>query len=127
MADPEVKQFIEKCLVPASVRLSASELLKDPFLATENLRDLDCEPARIPDLLIKSVDASKSEIRPMDIDSNSKKLSVGSCVKHSNGTSSCSSPELWRYTESNEFRLKGVKDGDSTISLTLRIADPSGK
>ncbi|XP_058735661.1 serine/threonine-protein kinase WNK8-like [Vicia villosa] len=28
--DPEVKQFIEKCLVPASMRLPASELLKDP-------------------------------------------------------------------------------------------------
>ena len=127
MADPEVRQFIEKCLAPASMRMSASELLKDPFLTTENLRDLDCEPVRVPDLFPKLVDASKSENRPMDVDSNSKKLSVGSCGKHTNGSSSCSSPELWRYTESNEFRLKGVKDDDNTVSLTLRIADPSGK
>ena len=32
--DPQVREFIEKCLVPASERLSAMELLKDPFLAT---------------------------------------------------------------------------------------------
>ncbi|XP_043714120.1 probable serine/threonine-protein kinase WNK6 [Telopea speciosissima] len=32
--DPEVKRFIEKCLVPAEERLSAKVLLKDPFLQT---------------------------------------------------------------------------------------------
>ncbi|CAK9169337.1 unnamed protein product [Ilex paraguariensis] len=33
--DPQVKQFIERCLVPASQRLSAAELLQDPFLSSE--------------------------------------------------------------------------------------------
>ncbi|XP_042484216.1 probable serine/threonine-protein kinase WNK6 [Macadamia integrifolia] len=33
--DPEVKRFIEKCLVAAEERLSAKELLKDPFLQVE--------------------------------------------------------------------------------------------
>ncbi|KAF9681080.1 hypothetical protein SADUNF_Sadunf06G0188400 [Salix dunnii] len=37
--DPQVKQFIEECLVPASLILSAIELLNDPFLATENSKD----------------------------------------------------------------------------------------
>lgn len=32
VTDPQVKLFIEKCLVPAAQRLSAEELLKDPFL-----------------------------------------------------------------------------------------------
>lgn len=126
VVDPEVKQFIEKCLVPASMRLSAIELLKDPFLATENLRDLDCDPSEIPNVIPKSVDSPQPECRPMDIDSNSKKLSVDSCVKHVNETSSTSVLELWRYTENNEFRLKGGKDDNNTISLTLRIRDPSG-
>lgn len=30
--DPEVRKFVEKCLASASERLSAKELLKDPFL-----------------------------------------------------------------------------------------------
>ncbi|KAI3449977.1 hypothetical protein Pfo_006642 [Paulownia fortunei] len=33
--DPEVKEIIEKCLLPASLRPSAMELLKDPFFASE--------------------------------------------------------------------------------------------
>ncbi|KAK4800655.1 hypothetical protein SAY86_021142 [Trapa natans] len=33
ISDPEFKRFIEKCLVPASERPSALELLHDPFLA----------------------------------------------------------------------------------------------
>lgn len=38
MKDPEVRQFVEKCLVTASRRLPARELLKDPFLQID-----DCE------------------------------------------------------------------------------------
>ncbi|XP_050211969.1 serine/threonine-protein kinase WNK8-like [Mercurialis annua] len=34
--DQQVQEFIEKCIVPASERLSAIELLKDPFLETKN-------------------------------------------------------------------------------------------
>ncbi|PON73574.1 Protein kinase-like domain containing protein [Parasponia andersonii] len=131
--NPEVKQFIEKCLVPASMRLPAVELLKDPFLSTENLMDQNHEPNRIPNFIPKLVDSPRPDCRPMncespmDIDSNSKKLSVGSVVKSASETSSFSSSELWQHTRNNEFRLRGEKDGDNTISLTLRIADPSGR
>ncbi|XP_071715977.1 probable serine/threonine-protein kinase WNK9 isoform X2 [Rutidosis leptorrhynchoides] len=34
--DPEVRQFVEKCLVTVSRRLSAIELLKDPFLQPDD-------------------------------------------------------------------------------------------
>ncbi|XP_050211093.1 probable serine/threonine-protein kinase WNK7 [Mercurialis annua] len=34
--DPQVREFIEKCIVPASERLSAIELLKDPFLGNNS-------------------------------------------------------------------------------------------
>ncbi|XP_019058822.1 PREDICTED: serine/threonine-protein kinase WNK1-like [Tarenaya hassleriana] len=34
--DPEVRRFIEKCLVTVSLRLSARELLDDPFLSIED-------------------------------------------------------------------------------------------
>lgn len=33
---PELKEFIEKCLVPANQRMSARELLEDPFLAPKS-------------------------------------------------------------------------------------------
>ncbi|KAE9611963.1 hypothetical protein Lal_00048967 [Lupinus albus] len=36
--DPDVREFVEKCLATVSLRLSAKELLDDPFL-----RDDDCE------------------------------------------------------------------------------------
>lgn len=39
--DPRVKEFIEKCLVPAEIRPSASDLLKDAFFST-------MEDSRIP-------------------------------------------------------------------------------
>lgn len=38
MKDPEVRQFVEKCLATVSLRLSARELLNDPFLQID-----DCE------------------------------------------------------------------------------------
>jgi WNK lysine deficient protein kinase len=34
--DPEVKQFVEKCLATVSLRLSAKELLDDPFLQIDD-------------------------------------------------------------------------------------------
>ncbi|KAF3615107.1 hypothetical protein FXO38_35305 [Capsicum annuum] len=39
VTDPQIKAFIEKCLVPASLRLPAKDLLKDPFLQIENLNE----------------------------------------------------------------------------------------
>ncbi|PIA42644.1 hypothetical protein AQUCO_02000232v1 [Aquilegia coerulea] len=44
--DPEVKQFIEKCLVSEDQRLSAKELLKDPFLQIEGFLDNHLESAK---------------------------------------------------------------------------------
>ncbi|KAM6557787.1 hypothetical protein CsatB_004806 [Cannabis sativa] len=135
--NPEVKQFIEKCLVPASMRLPAVELLKDPFLATENLVNLDQEPNGILAITPKLVNSphapmnsepQRSEHRPMDVDSISKKHStIGSVLKSASGMPSISSAELWKHTKNNEFRLMGKKDDDNTISLTLRIADSCGR
>ncbi|GMN25381.1 hypothetical protein TIFTF001_000921 [Ficus carica] len=36
LKDPEVRQFVEKCLATVSLRLSARELLNDPFLQLED-------------------------------------------------------------------------------------------
>ncbi|KAF5478016.1 hypothetical protein F2P56_004610 [Juglans regia] len=116
--DPQVKQFIEKCLVPASMRLPAMELLKDPFLATGNPKDLNCDSLLLSNNLPTLVNSQQPESHAMDIDSN--KGSVGCSMK----TSDCSTPEFQRFTENNEFKLRGEKNDDNTISFTLRIADP---
>jgi len=128
VSDPEVKQFIEKCLVPASMRLPASELLKDPFLATGNTKEIYHDNLPLPNLPSKSMNPPTCEPHPMEIDSNVKQTSPASSVERDKETSQVSSNhDILRKTENNEFRLKGEKNADRTISLTLRIADANGE
>ncbi|XP_024024128.1 probable serine/threonine-protein kinase WNK4 [Morus notabilis] len=94
VSDPQIKEFIEKCLVPASERLSAKELLEDPFLKVEN--------------------------------ADYKQLSVSACTS-TIGSPEASVLEFQRANKNNEFRLKGKKNDDNTVSLTLRIADLNGQ
>ncbi|XVF53142.1 hypothetical protein PTKIN_Ptkin05aG0076700 [Pterospermum kingtungense] len=125
--DPQVKQFIEKCLLPASLRLPAVELLKDPFLSTETPKEVSSGPLQLSDLIPKSLNLIQSESHPMDIDPNCKKLLVNSSTKSIKETPQFSTLELQCSTENEEFRLKGEKIDDNTISLTLRIADQCGR
>lgn len=127
VGDPQVKQFIEKCLVPVSMRLPATELLKDPFLATENSKDLVSVSLRIPELKSKEVNSLQSESHSMDIDTNIKKPSIGSCTKSIGEVLPISTLEAHRFTGNNEFRLRGEKNYDSTISLSLRIVEQCGE
>ncbi|RDX60536.1 Serine/threonine-protein kinase WNK8, partial [Mucuna pruriens] len=124
--DPEVKQFIEKCLIPASMRLSASELLKDPFLATENTKEITHDSLQPPSPHTKLVNPPSGEPHSMEIDSNSRRTSPRSSVGRIEETSLVSIFDLVRMTENNEFRLSGEKKAESTISLTLRMADARG-
>ncbi|XP_062027728.1 serine/threonine-protein kinase WNK8-like [Rosa rugosa] len=129
VSDPQVKQFIEKCLVPASMRLSAVELLKDPFLAIDNLKEITCAPLGSHNLMPVLLNTPQPEARPMDVDANYQKISAGSCRKSVDATSISSNPsvlELQRFTENNAFTLRAEKNADNTIALTLRIVDPCG-
>ncbi|XP_038688073.1 serine/threonine-protein kinase WNK8-like isoform X2 [Tripterygium wilfordii] len=126
VSDPEVKEFIEKCLVPAPMRLPAVELLKDPFLWTANSKELHCESTQLPNLMTKSVILPQPEPLPMDIDACHKKSSVGSCAKGLSETSQFSTLEFQSFTESKEFRLRGEKNSDNLVSFHLRIADSCG-
>ncbi|KAK8937619.1 putative serine/threonine-protein kinase WNK3 [Platanthera guangdongensis] len=45
--DPDVKTFIEKCIAKASERLSASELLRDPFLHMDAESDILCHSTHV--------------------------------------------------------------------------------
>ncbi|CAK7340689.1 unnamed protein product [Dovyalis caffra] len=124
--DPQVKEFIEKCLVPASLRLPASELLKDPFLSAESPKELVSSSLQSPNLIPKQVSLPQSESHSMD--SDKKKISVGRCTRSMDGAPIFSTQEFQRFTENKEFTLRGKKKGDNTISLTLRIAEyPCGQ
>ncbi|XP_065858501.1 serine/threonine-protein kinase WNK8 isoform X2 [Euphorbia lathyris] len=123
--DPQVKQFIEKCLVPASMRMPASELLKDPFLATVSSKE-PVSPSQFPDIMSKKVNSLQSDSHPMDIDNYHKKLSIGSCTRSVDEALLSTTSEFRRLTKSNEFRLRGERNDDKTVSLTLRIIEQCG-
>ncbi|KAE8727325.1 putative serine/threonine-protein kinase WNK4 [Hibiscus syriacus] len=116
--DPQIKRFIEKCLLPASMRPPVVELLKDPFLFAETPKAAASGPL---------VNLIQAEPHLMEIDPNCKTLLVNSSTRNIKEAPVFSSLELQCFTEKNEFRLKGEKNDDNTVSLTLRISDQCGR
>lgn len=126
MKDPQLKQFVERCLVPACQRLPAAELLKDPFLSSsENSEELKCDLLQLP----KSINLMKPprNCLTMDIDPNYFKVTGSTNVNGMNGFPLFSTLEMQAHNERNEFRVKGERYDDKSISLTLRIAGLQGK
>lgn len=124
VSDPKVKEFIEKCLVPAHERLPAKELLRDPFLQLENPKEPIQNPLQLVNQFPRSLSALRCRPNSMDIDSE---YNQSVCTD-----SNCGSPhvpvlEFQRMHQNNEFRLRGKKTDDNSISLTLRIADAGGR
>ncbi|KAF3684587.1 putative dof zinc finger protein DOF2.5-like isoform X1 [Capsicum annuum] len=99
VTDPQIKIFIEKCLVPASLRLPTKDLLKDPFLQIKNLN----EPTH------------NSEY-------NQSVYTDSHC-----GSPCAPTLEFQRFNRNNEFKLTGKKKDENSVSLTLRIKSPSGR
>lgn len=120
-----MRRFIEKCLVPASQRSTAAELLKAPFLLSEYPKDYTCDPLQLSDFTPNSMNSLKSDSPFMDLDPSYKMLSGSTCAESMIETS-LSSLELHRCNARYEFALKGEKYDDNSVSLTLRIADYSG-
>lgn len=123
--DPQIKKFIEKCLVPVSERSSAKELLKDPFLLVENPREPTRDPLKLPYQNLKALNLPKSGPLSMDIDSDYKQLSISTCTGSNHGSPHVL--EFQRKSKNNEFRLRGTQNDDNSVSLTLRIADACGE
>lgn len=122
-----VKEFIEKCLLPASERLSAKELLEDPFLQVETPKDQQQDPLQLPNQYLKELKLTKPLPTSMDIDTDYKQLSQSTLTGSNNESPECSALEFCRSYQDKEFRLKGKKNDENSISLTLRIADSFGK
>ncbi|CAK9144722.1 unnamed protein product [Ilex paraguariensis] len=124
VSDPKVKEFIEKCLVPASERLAAKDLLKDPFLQSDNLKEPIRDSLQLPKQLPRSLSLLNSGPLSMDID---PEYNHSVCTDSICGSPNSPALEFQRMHHNNEFRLRGRKNDDNSISLTLRIADPSGR
>ncbi|PHT37510.1 putative serine/threonine-protein kinase WNK7 [Capsicum baccatum] len=103
VTDPQIKAFIEKCLVPASLRLPATDLLKDPFLQIENLN----EPTYS---LFLDFTLPKSKI-----------------IKFTEICTSFNGCRLRRFHQNNEFKLTGKKKYENSVSLTLQIKSHSAE
>ncbi|KAL5572158.1 hypothetical protein UlMin_021755 [Ulmus minor] len=126
VSDPQIKEFIKKCLVPVSERLSAKELLRDPFLQVESTLRPIRDPLHIPNQSFKAFNLPKSGPLSMDVDADYRQLSFSTCAESSSGGSDTSVLEFQRTNKNNEFTLRGKKNDDKSISLTLRIADSRG-
>ncbi|KAA8531033.1 hypothetical protein F0562_005742 [Nyssa sinensis] len=134
--DSKMKLFIEKCLVPASQRLSAKELLKDPFLQIDGLSG-GC-PLPLPDIVVPKMGAfgdrcllsegpttARNGPLSMDVDAAADDdLPVITSVDSSvDGGLDSLCLEVQRARRGNYFSLKGEDNDESSLSLTLRIAD----
>lgn len=124
VADPEMKQFIEKCLVPASMRPSAEQLLKDPFI--ESINPVGPSPLPVIMNMVESACCSGSEVaRSMDIDLDGKKSVSSSCIKRS-----CEAPRRLslevKYKDIKTFKLIGEVEDDHSISMTLLFSVTNG-
>lgn len=121
-----MKQFIEKCLLPTSVRSRAIELLKDPFLSTGTLKEPNYDNSTMLYSMTKLADSEKPDCDPIDIDANCQKLSVCSSMKDVKETS-VSNLEVWKHGATIDFSLRGKRADEYTIELVLRIIDTFGE
>ncbi|KAG7658433.1 Protein kinase domain [Arabidopsis suecica] len=124
--DPQVKQFIEKCLLPAPSRPTALELLKDQLLAVDGAKDSTLTASS--NTTFKPAMPPQSEYRPMDVEyKKNTSVSICSSAKSSQECALLQTMEVQRVAESTEFKLSGERRDDVAASMALRIAGSSGQ
>ncbi|URD86778.1 serine threonine-protein kinase [Musa troglodytarum] len=126
VTDPQVRHLIEKCLVSASERSPAKELLKDPFLQNNRIKEPLPDHVQASSSILNMMNLPSSPLS-MDIDSDYKPLPTSTGTENSNLTAVTPALEFQRTNRNNEFRLKGEKNDDNSVSLVLRIADTYGR
>lgn len=115
--DPEVREFVEKCLATVTCRLTALELLQDPFLRDDNVDEFDMRPIDY----YNGYDETGVFLRQPLIDDP---------LYHDQYESSqiC---EIDLFANDDEdhvdISIKGKKNGNDGIFLRLRISDAEGK
>ncbi|CAK7340913.1 unnamed protein product [Dovyalis caffra] len=136
--DPEVRQFVEKCLATVSLRLSARELLNDPFLQIDgcesNLRLLDYRSEvdglgplmRLPYFKLHDNNNSYSNgyLNGYGYEAHNE-------WKYHPVEVEPSGIELFEYHDEHPAKvgisIKGKRGDDGSIFLRLRIADKEGR
>ncbi|XP_074338764.1 putative serine/threonine-protein kinase WNK9 isoform X1 [Apium graveolens] len=137
--DPDIRQFIEKCLATVSCRLPAKELLNDPFLRVddngsclapvENCRSWDGNSPMLRQPLLR-IDSNNSLNNPYS----------GYCGKYEPGVDLEYIPpdfesneiDFMPVTEDEHFEnvditIKGKREDDGGIFLRLRMDDKEGR
>ncbi|KAF1893887.1 hypothetical protein Lal_00002429 [Lupinus albus] len=125
--DPEIKLFIEKCLVPASQRLPARELLMDPFLQVNGLAKN--RSLQLPDIVLPRLGAFENRCLMSEGPASARSRSISIDLSDTSEL-----PMITVFYNSVEDappspcveirRVKGGEENDeNSVSLVLRIAD----
>eukprot|EP01018_Ginkgo_biloba_P031613 Gb_28196 [translate_table: standard] len=138
--DPEVRQFVEKCLATVSRRLPARELLMDPFLQSDSGYSFSRLGAYRDDMEELGPFVQEPHIKVSQ--NGDPKIQRNMQIAHA-----CSENEFVGHYEAGkhykvvplpscfnedesahnmDFTVKGKKRDDDTIFLRLRIADKEG-
>lgn len=136
VSDPDVRQFIEKCLATVSHRLSARELLDDPFLQADDvqsdLSSLDYREVEDIGSLSRQcyLELPHSYNSLSNGHSNDNYEAVNQWSYHS-AEAETTGIELFEYHDDDhssnvDVSIKGKKSDDGGIFLRLRIADKEG-
>ncbi|XP_010532539.1 PREDICTED: serine/threonine-protein kinase WNK2 isoform X2 [Tarenaya hassleriana] len=129
--DPEIRQFVEKCLATVTCRLTALELLQDPFLQIDE-DGFDMRPVDYYN------GCDETEVLPRNL-LNGNGYEGYLCYDHGDGSHyqdhfepRVSEIDLFsnqgdENLEDNDISIKGKKRDDDGIFLRLRIADSEGR
>jgi WNK lysine deficient protein kinase len=121
-----VRQFVEKCLATASKRLSAKELLEDPFLQVDEMSfTLDDGDYNVMTDYLRQPSYLGHAYSNSSVTSNGFSESIDEDMKGQDGI------DLFNGHEDELFgnvdiTIKGRKSEDGGIFLRLRIADNDG-
>lgn len=138
--DPEVKAFIEKCLVPASERMPAKDLLKDPFLKLDRLSGVQANgPLPLPEIETpKTCPLSEKIVLKNELKPSSQQMKFSRDAKVAgteppvitvieNSSGDGPTMEVLKKNNDSEFSLRGKRQDASSVSLVLRLEDEDGK
>lgn len=112
------KDFIEKCLAPASQRMSAAVLLNDPFLSSDDLKE---SPKSFMFMDVNLLQP-KSKV-PSQTLSGCGKVSWESTWSTNAKGARVLVTEFYITKGNKEWRLRGEKAEDNSISFVLLVKD----
>ncbi|KAJ3706631.1 hypothetical protein LUZ61_010336 [Rhynchospora tenuis] len=122
----QVRQFIEQCLVPASERKSAKELLRDPFLHCNNLHEMKPNKFLTPLPPPKSLSGISAEEILLDLEAECRSDPIFEYFEANNAMVKHPYLELIRINDGNEFLLQGGREDENTIQFHLDIRGSYG-